>query len=107
MYVFAAIPKITADPMAVQGFTMMGLGTTGMYAIGFLELAGAVALLIPAAGRPGRAGFVALMVGAVTSHGDLRGRRHGGLPAVVLVLVAIVAWGRRRSTAALVDLVRS
>ena len=48
VFVMAAVPKLIADPQAVAGFTMMGLGVTGMYAVGVLEVLGAVALLIPA-----------------------------------------------------------
>src|SRR5215813_12603480 len=47
VFVMAAVPKLTADPQAVAGFTALGLGTSGMYLIGALEIAGAVALLIP------------------------------------------------------------
>ena len=67
VFVMAAIPKVTADPQAVAGFTALGLGTVGRYIIGALELAGAIALLIPPlAGLAGLA-FVALMIGAVLS----------------------------------------
>jgi uncharacterized membrane protein len=106
VYVFAAIPKLTADPMAVAGFEMMGLGTTGMYIIGCLEVAGAVALLIPR--LTGLAGFcfVALMIGAVISTVIFMGVEMAIVPAVVLVLAAVVAYGRRRSVGELVTTAR-
>jgi len=107
MFVFAAIPKVTADPMAVAGFTMIGLGTTGMYVIGVLEILGAVALLIPVLCGLAALCQVALMIGAVTTTLIFFG---GGpvlvMPAAVLVVVSVLAWARRRRTADLVTLVR-
>ncbi len=104
VFVWAAIPKLTADPMAVQGFTAMGLGIAGMYIIGSLEVAGAVALLIPRlAGLAGLA-FVGLMIGAVVASLPF-GAAMVVVPAAVGVLAAVIAWGRRRSTVELVALV--
>lgn len=101
VYVLAAIPKVTADPQAVAGFTALGLGTVGMYIIGILELVGAIGLLVPRlAGLAGLA-FVALMIGAVLSTLLVFGASMVAMPAAVLVLVAVIAWGRRRSTAEL------
>lgn len=106
VYVMAAIPKVTADPQAVAGFATLGLGTVGMYLIGALELAGAIGLLIPRLAGPAGLGLVALMIGAVLSTLLVLGASMVAFPAAVLVLVAIIAWGRRRSTANLVALVR-
>jgi uncharacterized membrane protein YphA (DoxX/SURF4 family) len=66
VFVMAAVPKLTADPMAVAGFTAMGFGVAGMYIIGALEVAGAVGLLIPRLTGLAAACLVALMIGAVT-----------------------------------------
>ena len=43
----SALPKLIAHPSAAENFDKLGWGDTGMYAIGVLELAGAIALLIP------------------------------------------------------------
>jgi hypothetical protein len=97
VFVMAAIPKVTADPQAVAGFTALGLGTVGMYVIGVLELAGAVGLLIPRlAGLAGLA-FVGLMIGAVLSTLLVLGANMVAMPAAVLVLVAII-WCSSRSS---------
>ncbi|HEX4359851.1 MAG TPA: DoxX family protein [Pseudonocardia sp.] len=107
VFVFAAIPKLTADPMAVAGFAAIGFSTTGMYVIGTLEILGAVALLIPVLCGLAALCQVALMVGAVTTTLIFFG---GGpvlvMPAAVLVVVSVLAWARRRRTADLVALVR-
>ena len=62
----AALPKLTADPMTVAGFTAMGFGATGMFVIGLLEVAGAIGLLIPRLTGLAALCLVALMIGAVT-----------------------------------------
>jgi uncharacterized membrane protein YphA (DoxX/SURF4 family) len=107
VFVMAAVPKLTADPQAVAGFAALGLGTVGMYLIGALEIAGAIGLLIPPlAGLAGWA-FVGLMIGAVISTLLVLGSDLVAMPAAVLVLVGIIAWGRRGRTAELIALVRS
>jgi uncharacterized membrane protein len=106
LYVFAALPKLAASEQAVTGFNQMGLGTTGMYLIGALELAGAIALLIPRLCGLASTCFVALMTGAVIATVLTHGPSLAAFPAVVLILVAVVAWTRRERTTDLVRLVR-
>jgi len=107
LFVFASIPKLTADPMAVAGFDMMGLGTSGMYAIGVCEVLGAVALLVPILCGLAALAQILLMIGAVTYTAIFFG---GGpiliLPAVTLIAVSVIAWARRDRTIALIGLVR-
>jgi len=108
VFVFAAIPKLTADPMAVAGFTMMGLGTTGMYLVGTLEILGAVALLIPVLCGLAALAQVALMVGAVATTLIFFGSGPVLVPpVVVLAVVSVLAWARRSRTVALIALIRS
>ena len=106
VFVFAALPKITADPMAVAGFAMMGIGPGGMLTIGLLELAGAIAMFIPRLTGLAALCQVALMIGAVTTTLAYFGPSMVALPAAVLVVVAIIAYARRRSTVELVALAR-
>ena len=106
-YVMAAFPKLTANPQAVAGFAEIGLGTTGMYLIGALELAGAIALLIPRLCGLAGAAFVALMIGAVIATVLTTGPTMALFPATVLVLVATVAWTRRQRTTDLITTLRT
>ncbi len=106
VYAFSAFGKLTAEAQNVAGFEAMGLGTTGMYIIGSLELAGAVAMFVPRLTGLAAACFVALMVGAVTITLAIGGGALAAIPAVVGVVAATVAWGRRDSTKALVRSVR-
>ncbi len=103
VYAFSAFGKLTADAQNVAGFEAMGLGATGMYLIGALELAGAIAMFVPRLTGLAALCFVALMTGAVTITWVMFG---GGallaIPATVGVLAAVVAWGRRDSTRRLI-----
>jgi hypothetical protein len=101
-YAFSAYGKLTAEAMNVAGFEAMGLGTTGMYIIGALELAGAVAMFIPRLAGPAATCFVALMIGAVIFTLMLGGGVLAAWPGAFGVLAAVVAWGRRDSTRRLV-----
>lgn len=107
VYAFSAYGKLTATAQNVAGFEAMGLGTTGMYIIGALELAGAIAMFVPRLTGLAALCFVALMVGAVTMTAATLGvGTLLVLPAVVGLLAAVVAWGRRDSTRRLVAQLR-
>jgi uncharacterized membrane protein YphA (DoxX/SURF4 family) len=98
VYAFSAFGKLTADAQNVAGFEAMGLGVAGMYVIGALELAGAVAMFVPRLTGLAALCFVALMIGAVTMTWAVGGGVLVAIPASVGVLAVVVAWGRRDST---------
>ena len=106
VYAFSAFGKLTAEAQNVAGFAAMGLGNTGMYVIGALELAGAIAMFVPALTGLAAACFVALMVGAVALTWAIGGGALVAIPATVGVVAAVVAWGRRGSTRRLVERLR-
>lgn len=107
VYTFSAFGKLTADAQNVAGFEAMGLGTPGMYVIGTLELAGAIAMFVPRLTGLAALSFVALMTGAVIITWVMFGPSVlVAIPAVVGVVAAVVAWGRRHSTTALVAQLR-
>ena len=103
VYAFSAYGKLTAEAQNVAGFEAMGLGMPGMYLIGALELAGAIAMFIPILTGLAALCFVALMIGAVTITLAIGGGALALIPAVVGIVAAVVAWGRRDSTRALVQ----
>lgn len=107
VYAFSAFGKLTGEAQNVAGFEAMGLGTTGMYLVGALELAGAIAMFVPRLTGLAALCFVALMIGAVVLTLAIGGGALAVIPAVVGLVAAVVAWGRRDSTKALVGLVRS
>lgn len=106
VYAFSASGKLTADAQNVAGFEAMGLGTTGMYVIGALELAGAIAMFVPRLTGLAALCFVALMTGAVILTLAIGGGALAAIPATVGVVAATVAWGRRDSTRRLIGQVR-
>jgi uncharacterized membrane protein YphA (DoxX/SURF4 family) len=106
VYAFSAFGKLTANAQNVEGFEAMGLGTTGMYIIGALELAGAIAMFVPILTGLAALCFVALMIGAVVITWAIGGGALVAIPATVGVVAAVVAWGRRDSTRRLIARVR-
>jgi uncharacterized membrane protein YphA (DoxX/SURF4 family) len=106
VYAFSAFGKLTAEAQNVAGFAAMGLGNTGMYVIGSLELAGAIAMFVPRLTGLAALCFVALMTGAVILTWLVGGGALVAIPATVGVVAAVVAWGRRDSTRRLVAQLR-
>ncbi|WP_214402946.1 DoxX family protein [Pseudonocardia lacus] len=106
MYLMSAVPKFLADPAAVAGFAAIGVDPTGMVVIGVLEVLGAVGLLVGRLCGVAAVALAALMVGAVLF--TVAGPDPAGavLPAVLLVLDALVAWVRRDRTVELLRAMR-
>jgi DoxX-like family len=106
VYAFSAAGKLSAEAQNVAGFQAMGLGNTGMYIIGALELAGAIAMFVPRLTGLAATCFVALMIGAVIATLAIGGGAMVAIPATVGVIAAVVAWGRRDSTRRLIAQIR-
>ncbi|MFJ5266861.1 DoxX family protein [Streptomyces sp. NPDC088358] len=106
-YVFAsALPKLLANPSAAESFDKLGWGSTGMYIIGTLELAGGVALLIPLLSSVAAVALSALMVGAFIVNVTAVHGPYVATPLILIVPLALIAWARRSHNAELVRLVR-
>lgn len=91
----SALPKLIAHSSAVEFFDEIGWNSAGMYIIGVLELAGAIALVIPILSGLAAVAFMGLMVGAlITSFVALDGKNFF-TPILLFVIAAIIAWGRR------------
>lgn len=105
IFVFMAFPKAMGNPIAVAPFDLIGLGIPGMVVVGWLELAGAIALLIPRLCGLASICQVPLMIGA-TILSALVTPNLVVIPAITLGLVCIVAWFRRYDTVALIQIVR-
>jgi putative oxidoreductase len=94
MFFMAGGSKLSGSEQMVQLFQAIGLGLWGRYFTGFLEVGGAVLLLIPGLSGLGAALLTGVMAGAVATHVFLIGG-NPTLPIVLLVLNACVAWSRR------------
>ncbi|MFE7270744.1 DoxX family protein [Streptomyces sp. NPDC057623] len=104
--VASALPKLIAHPSALESFEEMGWGSAGMYAVGVLELAGAVALLIPVLQSVAAIALSALMVGAFVVQLAYFGGEYALTPVILILPLALIAWARRGSNAELLRLVR-
>ncbi|MER6562546.1 DoxX family protein [Streptomyces sp. NPDC001027] len=104
--VASALPKLIAHPSAAEAFDTIGWGSVGMYTIGVLELAGAVALLVPVLQSAAAIALGALMVGAFVVQVTVFGGQNAATPLILLVPLALIAWTRRESNAGLLRLAR-
>ncbi|MGW6903980.1 DoxX family protein [Streptomyces sp. NPDC054940] len=106
MGIASALPKLIAHSSAVEPFAEIGWGSVGMYTIGALELAGAIALLIPVLQSLAAMAFIALMVGAFVVQIAVFDGQYAATPLILMVPFALIAWARRSSNADLLRLVR-
>ncbi|WP_460109064.1 DoxX family protein [Streptomyces sp. YKOK-J1] len=102
----SALPKLIAHPSAVESFDKMGWGSAGMYAIGALELAGAVALLVPVLQSVAAIALSALMVGAFIVQLTVFNGQYAATPLILIVPLALIAWARRSHNRDLLALLR-
>lgn len=95
-FVFASVPKLLGDPMAVQMFDLIGFGQWFRYLTGAVELLGAIGLLIPRLCGLAAFGLALVMVGAVLAQVFPLGAPAVALsPLVLCVVLLLVAWVRR------------
>ncbi len=104
--VASALPKLIGHASAVESFDELGWGSAGMYTIGALELAGAVALLIPVLQSVAAMALGALMVGAFIVQIAVFAGQYAATPLILLVPLALIAWARRGHNADLLRLLR-
>ncbi|SOD87329.1 DoxX family protein [Streptomyces sp. Ag109_G2-15] len=91
----SALPKLIAHPSAVESFDKIGWGSAGMYTIGALELAGAIALLVPVLQSVAAIALSALMVGAFIVQLSVFDGQYAATPLILIVPLALIAWSRR------------
>ncbi|MFF7975399.1 DoxX family protein [Streptomyces sp. NPDC007905] len=102
----SALPKLIAHPSAVESFDKIGWGSVGMYTIGALELAGAVALLVPALQSVAAMALSALMVGAFIVQLTVFDGQYAATPLILIVPLVLIAWARRGHNTDLLRLLR-
>jgi uncharacterized membrane protein YphA (DoxX/SURF4 family) len=100
MFAGAGALKLTGDPTMVDLFAEVGAGQWLRYFVGAAEVAGAVGLVVAPLCGLAAAGLTALMAGAIVTNVAIIDE-NPTLPAVYLVLLALVAWRRRERTARL------
>jgi putative oxidoreductase len=99
-FAMAGFAKVFGDAAMVEMFATIGVGQWFRYVVGALELAGAVGMLIPRLSGLAALGLVCLMAGATLTNVLVLGTSPL-MPIVLLVVSAVVAWGRWPQTRAL------
>jgi putative oxidoreductase len=104
-FLAAGAAKLAGVPFMVDLFAQIGLGQWFRVVTGVVEIAGAVALLVPRLASIGALWLGATMVGAVATHVFVL--HTSPVPAIVLgVLNALVVYLRRDELAALLHRVK-
>lgn len=99
-YLYSAYTLVFTDDH-VRKFDEIGFGQWYRYTPGVLEIAGAIGLLIPVLCGLAALGLTGLMVGAVFTEIFLVEKGDAILPALLLVICAVLAWYRRDTIRAL------
>jgi uncharacterized membrane protein len=102
----SALPKLIGHSSAAESFEELGWGSAGMYTIGALELAGAVALLIPVLQSVAAMALAALMVGAFVVQIAVFDGQYAATPLILILPLALIAWARRGHNPELLRLLR-
>ncbi len=93
VFAMAGLAKVFGDGAMVEMFATIGVGQWFRYVVGALEIAGAVGVLIPRLSDLAALGLLCLMVGAFLTNVFVLGASPW-LPIGLLVVSALVAWGR-------------
>lgn len=96
-FAFSGISKLAGAQAMVDLFTDVGIGQWFRYVVGILEVAGAIGLLIPRLAGLAAIGLGLVMIGAIATHLFIIGGNPLS-PIVLLLIAAVVAWGRRDRT---------
>lgn len=100
-FAMAGLAKVGGDPAMVEMFADIGIGQWFRYVVGALELSGAIGVLVPRVSGLAALGLVCLMIGATLT--NLLVLDASPLLTIgLLVVSALVAWGRWPRTRSLV-----
>ncbi|MER7818486.1 DoxX family protein [Streptomyces sp. NPDC096153] len=102
----SALPKLIGHSSAAESFDRIGFGDWFMYTVGALELAGAVALVIPVLAGVSALALIGLMAGALVTQVTVFDGQYALTPVLVALPLAVVARVRRHRNAELVALLR-
>lgn len=102
----SAGPKLVGHWSAAESFDRIGWGDWLMYAVGALELAGAVALLVPVLSSAAASALIGLMIGAFVTQLTVFDGQYALTPVLFAVPLAVIAWTRRHHNAELLARLR-
>ena len=92
-FAMAGSAKVFGDPAMVEMFATIGIGQWFRYVVGALEIAGAVGVLVSRLSGLAALGLLCLMAGAILTNVLVLGTSPL-LPIVLMLVSALVAWGR-------------
>ncbi len=95
MFLMAGGSKLAGAPAMVSLFDAVGVGQWFRYVTGVVEVVSGIALLVPAAAVFGAILLIPTMIGAIITN-LLIVHVSPGMPLVLLLGAATVAWVRRR-----------
>ena len=94
-FLAAGAAKLAGAPMLVAEFQAVGLGQWFRYLTGALEVAGAIALVVPRAVYYGAALLAMVMAGAVIAHLTILGASKVAPALILLLITGAIAYFRR------------
>src|SRR5919107_2624650 len=93
MFAMSGFAKVGGDAAMVEMFATIGIGQWFRYLVGALEIAGAVGVLVSRLSGLAALGLLCLMAGAILTNVLVLGTSPL-VPIVLMVVSALVAWGR-------------
>ena len=100
MFFLAGSSKLAGAPEMIGLFEAIGIGQWFRYATGAIEVAAAVALLVPSLAVFGALLLVPTMIGAIAAHLFIVGGSVA-IPVVLLIASLAIVWARREQLYAL------
>lgn len=92
-FAMAGLAKVGSDQAMVEMLAAIGVGQWLRYVVGALELAGAVGVVVPRLSGLAALGLACLIAGASVTNVFVLGTSPL-LPLALMVVSALVAWGR-------------
>jgi putative oxidoreductase len=101
LFLISGLAKL-GDEQLIQTFTAIAVDQWFRYLTGLIEFASAILLLIPAVSGTAALLLVPTMIGAILAHVLIIGGSPA-LPIGLLIVVSVVAWGRKETTLRLIS----
>jgi putative oxidoreductase len=101
LFFLAGFAKLSGDEQMIQTFAAIGIGQWLRYVMGLIEFASAILLLIPVLSGIGALLVVPIMIGAIVTYVVIIGGSPA-LPIGLLIVVSVVAWGRKETALRLI-----
>jgi putative oxidoreductase len=102
LLLISGLAKLSGVKQMIDTFDAVGIDQWFRYVTGLIEFASAIVFLIPALAGIGALLLVPIMIGAVLTHLLISGGSPA-LPIGLLIIVGVVAWGRKETTLRLIS----